>query len=75
MEQQRVRTTCKYKLKPTPVQEQALERTPMLCRHVCNAAVEQRREDWQKYGISVTYYQQKTEDEPARHQGGHAGLW
>ena len=61
MERQRVRTTYKYKLKPTPVPEQALERTLMLCRHVHNAAVEQRREAWQKYGISVTYYQQKAE--------------
>jgi transposase len=38
MEQQRVRKTYKYRLKPTPEQERALERTLMLCRHIYNAA-------------------------------------
>src|SRR5262245_61910331 len=61
MEQQSVRKTYKYKLKPTPEQERALERTLMLCRHIYDAAVEERREAWRLRGISVTYYQQKTE--------------
>jgi putative transposase len=38
-----------------------LERTLMLCRHVYNAAVGERREAWQKRGVSVGYYQQKAE--------------
>jgi putative transposase len=33
----------------------------MLCRHVYNAAIEERREAWQKCGVSVGYYQQKAE--------------
>jgi putative transposase len=61
MEQQTLRKTYKYKLKPTMEQERDLERVLMLCRHVYNAAVEERREAWQKCGVSVTYYQQKAE--------------
>ena len=61
MEQQSVRKTFKYRLKPTPDQERLLERTLMLCRHVYNAAVEERREAWRQRGVSVTYYQQKAE--------------
>jgi putative transposase len=33
----------------------------MLCRHVYNAAMGERREAWQKRGICVGYYQQKAE--------------
>jgi putative transposase len=61
MEQQCVRKSFKYRLKPTPDQERLLERTLMLCRHVYNAAVEERREAWRQRGVSVTYYQQKAE--------------
>jgi helix-turn-helix protein len=51
----------KYKLKPTPNQERLFERTLMLCRHVYNAAIGERREAWRMRGVSVTYYQQKAE--------------
>jgi putative transposase len=61
MEQRSVRKTFKYRLKPTPEQERPLERTLMLCRHVYNAAAEERREAWRQRGFSVTYYQQKAE--------------
>ena len=61
MEQQSVRKTYQYKLKPTPEQERALDRTLMLCRHVYNAAVGERREAWRMRGVSVTYYQQQAE--------------
>src|SRR5215472_10217312 len=61
MEQQGVRKTYKYKLKPTPEQERLLARTVRLCRHVYNAAVGERREAWRMRGISVTYFQQKAE--------------
>jgi putative transposase len=66
MEQQRGRKTYKYKLKVTPEQERLLDRTLMLCRHVYNAARGEaargeRREAWQKCGVSVTYYHQKAE--------------
>ncbi len=63
MEQQRdsVRKTYKYKLKLTRRQEQLLERTLMLCRHIYNAAISERREAWRMCGVSVSYYQQKAE--------------
>jgi putative transposase len=61
MEQQMVRKTYKYKLKPIPEQVRMLDRTLMLCRHVYNAAVGERREAWQKCSVSVDYYHQKAE--------------
>ncbi len=61
MEQQSKQKTYKYKLKPTPGQERMLDRALMLCRHVYNAAIGERREAWQKCGVSVNYYQQKAE--------------
>jgi putative transposase len=56
-----MRKTYKYKLKPTPEQERLLDRTLMLCRHVYNAAIGERREAWRMRGVSVSYYQQKAE--------------
>jgi putative transposase len=38
-----------------------LNHTLMLCRHIYNAAVVERREAWHKCGVSVNYYQQKAE--------------
>ncbi len=61
MEEQRTRKTHKYKLNPTRDQAWMLERTLLLCRHVYNAAVGERREAWRMRGISVSYYQQKAE--------------
>jgi putative transposase len=61
MTEQLVRKTYKYKLNPTPEQGLVLDRTLMLCRHVYNAALGERREAWRMRGISVTYYQQKAE--------------
>jgi putative transposase len=56
-----VRKAFKYKLCPTPRQAQVLDRTVMLCRHVYNAALGERREAWRLRSITVTYYQQKAE--------------
>jgi putative transposase len=63
MEQQgsSVRKAYKYKLKPSPQQEWELERVLVLCRHLYNAAVGERREAWRMRGVTVTYYQQKAE--------------
>jgi putative transposase len=61
MEHQTVRKTYKYKLKPTPEQERVLGRTLMLCRHVYNAAIGERREAWHKCSMTVTHYQQQAE--------------
>jgi putative transposase len=61
LERPSIRKTYKYKLKPTPEQARLLEHTLVLCRHVYNAAVSERREAWRMRGITVTYYQQKAE--------------
>src|SRR6478752_5414847 len=61
MAEQTVRKSFKYKLKPKPEQERMLDRTLMLCRHIYNAAVGERREAWRMHGVSVTYYEQKLE--------------
>jgi putative transposase len=61
MSEQTVRKTYKYKLNPTPEQERMLGRALMLCRHIYNAAIGERREAWRMRGVSVTYYQQKAE--------------
>ena len=58
---QTARKTYKFKLKPTPEQAQSLDRMLMLCRHVYNAAIGERREAYRMRDISVTYYQQKAE--------------
>jgi putative transposase len=61
MEQQGIRKTYKYKLKPTLEQERLLEHTLMLCRHIYNAAVGQRHEACRLRGITITHYQQQAE--------------
>jgi putative transposase len=55
------RKTQKHKLNPTPHQARMLGRTLLLCRHVFDAAVGERREAWRMRGISVSSYQQKAE--------------
>ena len=53
-EQQAVRKTYKYKLKPTPEQEQAMALVLRRCRELYNAALQERKEAWEKCGVSVT---------------------
>src|SRR5215472_13504973 len=54
MEQEAVRKTFKYKLNPTPEQERAMAWVLRRCRELYNAALEERRDAWQKCGVSVT---------------------
>jgi len=61
MEQQTVRKTYKYKLKPTPPQEQALEGVLWHCRERYNTALEQRSTAWQHRHVSVSRYEQEAE--------------
>ena len=61
MEQQTVRKTFKYKLKPTPKQERELGRVLGLCRWLYNTALEQRIIAWQRARVSVSRYQQEAE--------------
>ena len=49
-----LRKTFKYKLKPTPEQEQAMAFVLRRCRELYNAALQERRDAWQKCGVSVT---------------------
>ena len=54
MEPAVVRKTFKYKLKPTPEQEQALAFVVRRCRELYNAGLQERRDAWQKCGVSIT---------------------
>src|SRR5215813_12164297 len=49
-----VRKTFKYKLQPTAEQEQAMAFVLRRCRELYNAALQERKEAWQKCGVSVT---------------------
>ncbi|HEX3269273.1 MAG TPA: transposase [Ktedonobacterales bacterium] len=62
MAQQSVRKTYKYRLDPTPEQEQALGVTLWGCRTLYNVALEQRKLWWERgQGVGASYYQQKAE--------------
>jgi transposase len=54
MDQQTVRKTYKYRLKPTPQQEQALAFVVRRCRALYHAGLQERHEAWHKCGVSVT---------------------
>jgi putative transposase len=54
MDQQTLRKTYQYNLKPTPEQEQALAFVARRCRELYNAALLERNEAWHKCGVSVT---------------------
>ena len=57
-----MRKTYKYRLYPTPDQEQVLDTTLWRCRTLYNCALEQRRTWWGRgQGKAATYYQQKAE--------------
>jgi len=47
-----VRKTYRYTLQPTPEQEQALAFVVRRCRELSNAGLEERRDAWQKCGVS-----------------------
>jgi putative transposase len=53
--------TFKYKLRPTPEQAAQFVTTLRLCRELYNAALQERKEAWQKCRVSVNYYQQKAQ--------------
>jgi hypothetical protein len=62
MDQRRVRKTLKYRLKPTPGQEQSLELVVRRCCTLYNTALEQRRTWWEREQSKRTaYYQQMAE--------------
>jgi putative transposase len=53
------RKAFKYRLYPTQPQRKDLERTLALCRQLYNAALQERREAYQKAGKTVGFYEQK----------------
>jgi putative transposase len=61
MERQSIHKTYQYNLKPTPEQAQVFDRMLMLCRHIYNAAIGERREAYRMHGIAISYCQQKAE--------------
>ena len=54
MDTQAARKTYKYKLKPAPQQEQAMAFVVRRCRELYNAALQERKEAWEKCGVSIT---------------------
>ena len=61
MSETAVRKTFKEKLRPTPVQERALDEVVWRCRDLYNVALEQRIAAWQRRHISVSRFQQEAE--------------
>ena len=56
-----IRKTFKYRLTPTPDQEQALETVLWRCRELYNAGLEERKAAWQKCGVSVNFAMQSAQ--------------
>ena len=54
MEQHTTHKTYKYKLTPTPEQERAMAFVVRRCRELYNAALQERRDAWQKCSVSIT---------------------
>jgi putative transposase len=61
MEHQRVRTTFKYKLLPTPDQERAMATVVWRCRELYNAGLQERKAAWEQCGITVTFAMQSAQ--------------
>jgi putative transposase len=61
MDQQALHKTFKYKLKPTHEQERGLTFVLRRCCELYNAALQERREAWQRCGVSVTLAQQSAQ--------------
>jgi putative transposase len=56
-----VRKTYKYKLKPAPEQERVMEFVLRRCCELYNAALQERRDAWQKCRISITLANQSAQ--------------
>jgi len=61
MEQQSLRKTFNYKLKPTPEQEWELERVLWACRRLYNTALEQRKIAYERCGVALARSGQEAE--------------
>ena len=58
---ERLRSTYKYKLKPTPEQVRGLEVVLWRCRALYNTALEQRIMVYRSAGVTLTCYKQQAE--------------
>ena len=56
-----LRKTYKYRLKPTPEQERALDGIVLACRRLYNTALEQRIILYRQRGVSLSRYEQEAE--------------
>jgi putative transposase len=61
MEHQGARKTYKYKLAPTPEQEQALATVVWCCRELYNAGLQERKAAWEQCGVSVSFAMQSAQ--------------
>jgi putative transposase len=57
----RLRKSYIYKLKPTPEQERAMAFVVRRCRELYNAALQERKEAWEKCSVSVTLASQSAQ--------------
>ena len=55
------RKAYKYRLKPTPAQARALEATVWRCRELYNAGLQERKEAYERCGVSVTFAMQSAQ--------------
>lgn len=67
-----MRKTSKYRLYPTPVQQQALESQLGEACRLSNAALQERRDAYQRAGVSLTYYHQANQLKTIRAEGACA---
>ncbi len=50
-----MRKAFKYKLYPTPAQQQKLARVLARCRTLYNTALDERKTAWERRGVSSSY--------------------
>jgi putative transposase len=62
------RKTYKFKIKPTPAQEQAMETILWRCRELYNAALLERREAYRMCHVSISRFQQEAQLKEIRAQ-------
>jgi putative transposase len=58
--------TYKYKLMPTPAQQQALERVLWRCHELYNAGLHQCKAAWEKRGVSVSFAMRSAQLPPSK---------
>src|SRR5262245_62042422 len=61
MDTQSVRKTYRYRLYPTPEQEQALDTLLWRCRTLYTVALEERQTAWERGGVSLNCHDQANE--------------